>query len=214
MNWGLAAYEFMTPIEPLIAITFIFLAGVCCSLSHSNLLRALRLLAVSVLVTLVTVFFTPGNEIYFGVLHFLAVSMMLYSLLERPLGKLPELLSAAVCLALYFILWGVPYGYLGLDFLRLYELPRFLYGFAPAAFLGFPSDGFFSADYFPMIPHLFLFLSGCFFGRLGLKKGFPDFLRPLRLRPLAFLGRHSLIIYVLHQPVLIAALYLISLIPA
>ena len=60
MDWGRAAYTAMTPIEPLIAITFISLAGVCCSLSRSNLKRGLRLIAVAVLVTLVTVLFTPG----------------------------------------------------------------------------------------------------------------------------------------------------------
>ncbi len=212
MDWGRAAYTAMTPIEPLIAITFISLAGVCCSLSRSNLKRGLRLIAVAVLVTLVTVLFTPGNEIYFGVLHLLAVSMIICALLEKPLGRLPALPCAAVCLVAYCVLWGVPFGYLGFDFIRICELPRFLYGSELTAFLGFPSESFFSADYFPIIPHLFLFLGGYFLGRLGKEKGFPKFLKPLRVRPLAFLGRHSLIIYVAHQPLIVAALYLSELI--
>lgn len=211
MDWGVKGYIAMTPIEPFIAITFIFISGICCSLSHSNLIRGVKLLFVALCVTLVTVLFTPGNEIYFGVLHLLSIAMIIYSLLELPLGRLPAVPSAVVCFILYFLLWGVPHGYLGVDFLKILYLPIQLYSSDFAAVLGFPSQSFFSADYFPLIPHIFLFLGGCFLGRAGKESGFPEFLKPLRVRPLAFLGRHSLFIYVVHQPAIVSVLYLISL---
>ena len=149
MDWGVKGYIAMTPIEPFIAITFIFISGICCSLSHSNLIRGVKLLFVALCVTLVTVLFTPGNEIYFGVLHLLSIAMIIYSLLELPLGRLPAVPSAVVCFILYFLLWGVPHGYLGVDFLKILYLPIQLYSSDFAAVLGFPSQSFFSADYFP-----------------------------------------------------------------
>lgn len=212
MDWGISAYVATTPFEPLIAVTFILISGVCCSLSRSNLKRGIRLLFIALAVTLVTVFFTPGNEIYFGVLHLLSLSMIIYALLEKAAAHVPPLAGAAVCLILYFLLWGVPRGYLGLEQFRLCSLPSFLYSSDFFAFLGFPSATFFSADYFPIVPHLFLFLCGCFLGRLGKTRGFPQFLKPLRVRPLAFLGRHSLEIYVVHQPVIVGVLYAVSMI--
>lgn len=212
MEWGRAAYISTTPMEPFIAITFIFLSGFCCSLSHNNLIRGIRLLFIAFAVTLVTVFFTPGNEIYFGVLHFLSIAMIIYSLLEKAVKRLPPLVGALVCFMLYLLFWGVPHGYLGVGFLRLCKLPEVLYTNDFTAFLGFPSQSFFSADYFPIIPHLFLFLCGCFLGLLGKAKGYPKFLKPLRIRPLAFLGRHSLLIYVVHQVVIVAVLYVVSMI--
>lgn len=212
MDWGMSAYIATTPFEPLIAITFILISGVCCSLSRSNLKRGVRLLLIACAVTLVTVFITPGNEIYFGVLHLLSIAMIIYALLEKPLSHIPPLAGVAACLLLYFLLWGVPRGYLGLEQLKICYLPSALYSSDYLAFLGFPSATFFSADYFPMIPHLFLFLCGCFLGRLGKTRGFPQFLQPLRVRPLAFLGRHSLEIYVVHQPVIVAVLWLVSMI--
>lgn len=212
MDWGVAAYIAATPFEPLIAITFISISGVCCSLSRSNLKRGVRLLLIALAVTLVTVFITPGNEIYFGVLHLLSIAMIIYALLEKPLAHIPPLAGAAVCLILYFLLWGVPRGYLGIEQFKICSLPSFLYSSEYLAFLGFPSATFFSADYFPLVPHLFLFLCGCFLGMLGKTRGFPQFLQPLRVRPLAFLGRHSLEIYVVHQPVIVAVLWLVSMI--
>lgn len=212
MEWGYQAYIATTPIEPFIAITFIFLAGFCCSLSRNNLMRGVKLFVVAMAVTFVTVFFTPGNEIYFGVLHFLSIAMIFYGLLEKFFIKLPPVICAIACLLIYIVLWGVPNGYLGVSFFRICSLPAYLYQSDYLAALGFPSVNFFSADYFPIIPHIFLFLCGCFIGRLGKTKGFPKFLKPMRARPLAFLGRHSLEIYVVHQPAIVAILYLITFI--
>lgn len=211
MQWAKAAYIASMPIEPFIAITFIFLSGFCCSLSRNNLKRGMRLVFVAAAVTLVTVIFTPGNEIYFGILHFLSVAMIIFALFEKPLKKLPASIGAAASLLIYLLLWGVPYGYLGVNFFRLCPLPDILYSNNFTAFLGFPSINFFSADYFPVIPHIFMFFCGGFLGFLCSEKGYPKFLKPQRCRPLAFLGRHSLIIYVVHQIVIVAALYLYTM---
>ena len=102
-------------------------------------------------------------------------------------------------------------GYLGIGELQLFELPRRLYS-VPFLFpLGLPGPGFYSADYFPLIPWIFLFWAGLFLWR---------FLRPYAeetvrgwpaCRPLVWLGRHSLWVYLLHQPVLLGFIFLLSI---
>ena len=74
------------------------------------------------------------------------------------------------------------------------------------AWLGFPGPGFSSTDYFSLIPWLFLFLAGYFLRRLldrPLERLDPD---ALRCPPLCALGRWSLPVYMLHQPVVYGVL--------
>ena len=71
-------------------------------------------------------------------------------------------------------------------------------------FLGFPDPGFFSGDYFPLFPWIFLYLTGYFLYGMFMK--FPEVKNALRIHlPVPFLeaaGRHSLLLYLLHQPLL------------
>ena len=73
----------------------------------------------------------------------------------------------------------------------------------PVAFpLGVITPGFYSADYFPIFPWMFVFFAGASIGLWAVRGKFPAFMAKSRLRPLAFVGRHALLIYILHQPVL------------
>lgn len=77
------------------------------------------------------------------------------------------------------------------------------------AALGAPGPGFFSADYFPIVPWLFLFLAGTAIG-VPVKNGkFPRRFYELKVPFLAPAGRHTLLIYVVHQPIIYGLLYLI-----
>jgi uncharacterized membrane protein len=96
------------------------------------------------------------------------------------------------------------------------------------AFLGTPPAGFSSTDYFPLLPWFFLFLTGFYaFALLGRflpqRTGASGRERPnptrqslarragsrpaFALRPLAFLGRHTLPLYLAHQPLLFFTLW-------
>ena len=76
--------------------------------------------------------------------------------------------------------------------------------------IGLRTAGFSSADYFPLFPYLGYFLAGVYFGlrlypaRRSLLPAFSFTGKFSRL--LSFCGRHSLLLYLLHQPVLIAAI--------
>jgi uncharacterized membrane protein len=90
------------------------------------------------------------------------------------------------------------------------KLPDFLYLNNFTMLLGFPQHGFQSADYNPIIPWLFLFIAGICVGK-HIKK-LPETLSKKHIPPLAFVGRHTLIIYLAHQPVILGVLYLVNLI--
>ena len=85
-------------------------------------------------------------------------------------------------------------------------MPEGLYRNLFTAWLGFPGPGFSSTDYFSLVPWLFLFLAGYFLRRLldrPLERLDPD---ALRCPPLCALGRWSLPVYMLHQPVVYGVL--------
>ena len=107
---------------------------------------------------------------------------------------------------------NVSQGNLGFEGLELLELPDFLYRNAATAYLGFPPGGFVSGDYYPLIPWLFLYLSGYFFWRCFGGKSQVQKVLSFKVPVLAFLGRHSLLVYLIHQPVCFGVVYLICVI--
>lgn len=192
ITWG---QLFSTPLnflQKFICCSFILLAGASARFSRSNLRHGAVVLAAGIAVELGAL--VGGQIIHFGILQFMGVSMVLYHFLGRYLEKLPGW-SAAGYLALFALTkaWtensSVSVGW-------LYPL-------------GFPAPGFHSADYFPLLPWLFLFLAGTVLGgwclthrdNRALCAPLPGFL--------TWPGRHSLLIYVLHQPVLYGVSYLI-----
>ena len=197
---GRALFAAMEPVQPFIAGTFILLCGLCCRFSRSNLKRGLKLAGAAALVTLATLamtLFGVDEVIYWGVLHCLACAVLLFALIQKPLGKIPALPQMIIFAALFFAWRFVP------------PLPRT--GFFPLYALGFPSATLISSDYFPLIPWLFLFLAGTAIGLYGKQGRFPAWMEPSRVPPLAWLGRHSLLIYLLHQPVLVGLFSLLRL---
>jgi uncharacterized membrane protein len=134
----------------------------------------------------------PKSFIYFGVLHGIAIMLLLLWGL-RPLGQWLWLVGAA--------------------FLWLFFYPPFVANDAPWNVLGLISQKPITEDYLPLLPWLALVCWGYAFGlriHATKKKGLNIAFNPF-LRPLAFLGRYSLRYYMLHQPVLIGLLYLCRL---
>ena len=189
---GRRLFDCMGPVQPFIAGTFIVLCGVCCRFSRSNLKRGLKLAGAAALVTLATLamtLFGVDEVIWFGVLHFLACAVLLFAPIQKLTEKIPPLPQIVVFSALFFawIFVSPP-------------LPRT--SFFPLYALGFPSATLRSADYFPLIPWIFLFLTGTAIGIYGKQGRFPGWCEKSRVPAFAWLGRHSLLIYLLHQPVL------------
>ena len=183
---------------------FILLSGFCLPLGHHPYKRGALVFGAGALVTAVTVLFMPEDVVLFGVLTLLGSAMVITALLEKALRKIPPAVGAVVSVALFGLTYHAQLGYLGFgDGWVL--LPRFLYQNLFTAYLGFYPKGFFSTDYFPLAPWLFLFWSGFFLYHLiGRERMEP--LRRSICPALGWLGRHSLVVYLLHQPMLYGVL--------
>ncbi len=203
-------FRFFTPAEPWFAGLFILISGISSALSRSNLLRGLKLLAVALGVTLVTALAVPQEIILFGILHFLSTCMIvfgLFQLLEKKRGAAPRKFRfwpLLVCALLFLLTMKLKQHVLFIPFGPEIPIPQELYTWGVLTPLGFPGPGFSSSDYFPLLPWCFVFFAGTVVGRLAKAGKFPAFSYKSRIPFFSFLGRHALLIYVLHQPVIYA----------
>ncbi len=206
--------------------TFILIAGFCIPLSKHLFRRGLLVSLAGALITVVTRFVVPEDRIIFGVLTFLGAAMLFMWIFRRLLAKIPPVFGILLNAVLFVGTRFINDGYLGIWDRALISLPDRLYYnslyqteplrkilcYVPTA-LGFTNVGFWSTDYFSFFPWIFLFLIGFFLCNLMVRTGILEagFFR-WKVPLFSWIGRHSLIIYLLHQPVLyglvIAAQYL------
>lgn len=216
--------------------SLIFISGISCNFSKNNLKRGVRTILIAMVLTLVTLTVMPSQTIIFGILHLLGTMMFLYGIaqyvIHRASGKRSKgddgvneqtaavkkydssvyirLVFMIIFFVLFFVCRNIHYGWLELGFVRI-DMPALLYG-GKNMFLyimGF-AQRLSSADYYPVIPWGFLFLAGAMGGHIFKKKNLPGFLYKNFCRPLAFIGRHTMIIYVVHQPLLFGIFMIIS----
>lgn len=189
--------------------TFILVSGFCWSLGGKKLKRALTVIVCALVLTAVTAVVMPDSIIIHGVLSFLGVAMLVMIPADRVLVKVPPTVGMAVSAVLFMLTYNIDSGIIGFGKSFTFELPESLYANTLTAFFGFPHKEFFSADYFPLFPWIFLFLTGYFLYGLCRKKDLLRYLSVFTCRPLEFIGRHSLEIYMAHQPIIYALLFLI-----
>ncbi len=200
----------MNGVRDLFAAAFVFISGTACRYSRNNLRRGALCFGLGLAMTVFTLAFVPDERIWFGILHMLGVSMMLFGLFGRVLDRLRPWLGLVACFVLFFLTWHVVDGYLGLFGLRFAELPPAWYETGFLFPLGFVGDGFYSADFFPLLPWLFMFLAGAYAGVYLRQNRLPAGFYKTHSAPLALVGRNTLLIYVLHQPVVYGILWLLS----
>ena len=197
------------PAQPFFAGLFIFICGISCNFSHSNLKRGLKLVAFGAAVTLCMwcgVFWgilDRSSYIWFGILHCLGVCVLLYTLLRPTLRLIPPIVGVLISLALLVFCWHVPFehgGYFGIQNLFTIPVPEapandpWLYAFGLCPIYGV-------SDYFPLIPWSFAFFMGSFVGVWAKEGKFPAFCYRPHLPILSKIGKQTLWIYVFHQPV-------------
>ncbi len=206
LDWG---WLFWWLFPRAIAAMFILVAGLSFTISYCRmatskketkaevykkyLLRGGKIFSLGILATAATWIFFPQATIFFGILHFLGAAIMLAPFLGKA-GKLIPLLAAI------FIAAGI-------------FLQTFAVSFPWLLWLGVVPENFYTFDYFPLLPWLGVFMTGMFLGNKlynGGKRAFKIRDANILTESFSFLGRHSLLSYVLHQPALLLALYLLG----
>ncbi len=208
IGWGMALLRFFMPAEPFFAGAFIFISGISSDLSRSNLKRGGKLFLIALAVSAVTYLAVPQEVIVFGILHFLSICMMVYGLCKPLLDRFSfSWIPIAVCAVLYACTMDIQKG---IVFFAV-QLPQTLYETSFLFPFGMPGPEFRSSDYFPLLPWIFVFFAGGFFGKLAAAGKFPAFTYRSRVPFLSWMGRHALLLYIVHQPVIFGAAWLCEL---
>jgi len=187
--------------------TFILLSGFCWSIGKRRARRGVTVLACSVIVSLVTAFI-PGAEIRFGVLCLAGSCMLVMIPLDKLLKKAHPAVGAVAAFLLFAATKNIDMHYIGFFDLRLVNIPSGLYANMLTSYFGFPPATFYSADYFPILPWMFLFVTGYFLYRIFERYGLLRYLSFVSIKPLEWVGKNSLWVYMLHQPLVYAVLYI------
>lgn len=198
--------------QGIVPLVFFLLIGICLAVGRTKregrsieeqkayrnrlVLRGLKIFSLGMVFTTITLLAMPGRPIIFGVLHFIGLSIIL----SVPFLKLKSfnVLFAALFILAGFIVGGI-----------VVEDPTALH-----LAIGLHQANVWerTIDYFPLIPWFGVTLFGVALGNFlycGNERRFkmPDFSDHKPVAAVSWLGRHSLAIYVLHQPVIAGALF-------
>ena len=191
-----------------IGTAFLLLVGISLTLSYSRaqktlakkqlqlkfLKRGMGIFGLGLIITLATWIYLKEGFIIFGILHCIGISIILaYPLIKY---KFKNLIIGMILITLGIILRSLTF-----DFNWL-------------LWLGFVPSGFYTLDYFPLLPWFGVVLIGIFIGNAVYednKRKFKlkDLSQNIAIRFMCFLGRHSLVVYLLHQLIIIAIIRLI-----
>jgi uncharacterized membrane protein len=177
---------------------FTLLAGVSLTISYSRgkkissfMLRGLRIFGWGMVITLLTWLIAPDRYVRFGILHFFGIAFILAPFFTRFRFINLILGAALMAIGIYLFEQGI------------YVDSRWLLWLMPY--------GFSTMDYWPLVPYFGLFLVGMFFGEILYPQGnrrfhIPEFSNPVA-SALTLPGRHSLVMYIAHWPILIGIMF-------
>lgn len=207
-KWGWYKSDLAYAWQQSICWSFILLSGFCWSFGKNKWKRGVTVFGAGLLITIATMLVVPENRILFGVLTLLGSCMLLMIPLERILKRVKPEIGLIISFVVFLLLRHINDGYLGLGEWELVKLPRSLYSNLFMTYLGFTEDSFFSSDYFSLLPWCFLFIAGYYLYRVFVERELLKYLHRGRNQALERLGKHSLVVYMLHQPLVYGVLNL------
>ena len=191
-----------------VAMLFMLVSGVSCSLSSSNIKRGIKVFLFGLAVTAVTYFYVRELCIVFGILHFMGSAIIIWGAIDRAVASSRAKIVLLSVLSPCLIILGVVFNQMKVESPYLF-------------FLGLTTSAFRTYDYYPLLPWLGVFFIGVLTGSLFYKTkkksllsfGPADMPRPIgaAVAGIVAIGSKSIIIYFIHQPVLMAALFLIHI---
>lgn len=178
-------------IGKLSAILFILVSGIVFSLGHFKWKRFFLLAGVAIGISGVSYLYGNAYEINFGIIHFFAVS----SLLAILFNKTNKYLLITIWIGI-IAMWSR---------ISSISMPSdYLF------FLWLVSKTFQSADYYPLIPRFGIYLIGMGLSKILYTEKKNIFWNIFNVSPINFIGRNTLLIYIIHQPIIIWILYLLQ----
>ncbi len=205
---------------------FFFVSGICTSFSRSNILRGLKLVAVAGLISLVTYVIQEGFNysymfIWLGVIHCLSFTVMFYAIVQLIIALIARqskqrkyaLLITTVALVIVSFVLNMCYN------VSLYDMAYYgstaPYTSKLAGIFVYTRNVWYTTapDYFPILPFFCFFMFGAVIGQTVYRKR-TSLLPKVDLKitkPFSFCGRHSLLIYLGIQVIMLPILYLVTL---
>ena len=192
VNLDLSEFPFSL-LQLFSGVSFVFISGITLNLSKTqqkiDFNRFFLLLVVALLISISTWFFSNASFIKFGVIHLLACATLLNPFISKLSNFQKFVFSILV------ILLGVYFGSLSTEF-------DFLF------FINLTSNSYSSFDHYPLFPWLGVFCLGSLFATSPLCSFLVASTTSLNQNPLVEkISRNSLIIYLIHQPLLLSLLF-------
>ncbi len=174
--------------------SFLIISGAVVHFSRSSIRRGFIVFACGVGVTVVMKL-AVNEDVQFGVLHLLGTLMVAYGLISRKVKVPSGIWFPLLFIALFAVTYHICY--------TTWIDARWLYP------IGLRYHGFTSADYYPLLPWGLLFGIGVWLGALIDRHRGIAILNRTYHPALTFLGRHSLIVYLAHQPIIYGICFLL-----
>jgi len=200
---------------------FIFISGVSCSFAKSNIRRGMICLGFGLLISAITFIMWKGFDqqntfIFFGILHLLGVSMIVFGLTEKAVKKSSEhhspLIGFFAFSGLFAISYLMVYRELWEQAVFSLEPVKTLYQWNLLYVAGYPNwSAFPPIDFYPILPWILLFFAGGYAGIWIVKHKLPDWITRVHIRPLVYCGQHTMVIYLIHPLVLYPAILLLKM---
>jgi len=212
---------FIYILQPVFICVFIAVSGICSQFSRNNLKRSLKLLIMAMVFSVAMALFSKysGRDLYvfFNILHLLTVGTFLYGLFslweeKHAKKRQPPIQDAALPSAkaeIVLLIFAAALIFSD-QLIDVYASKFDTYWLLPFGFL--PRNVVSMGDYLPILPWLGFFFIGVVIGRIGYKGKqtlFPNAPHAVlsAARPLEWFGRNSLLIYLVHQPIILAILF-------
>lgn len=199
---GFAAQSAMVWFARCIASSFIFLVGVSLVLAHENgiakkpyIVRLAKVVAAAIVISIATYIATPKFYIFFGILHHIALASIIGLFFLRFSSWMNFLFGA---FALTIGLW-----------VKLDILSNPLWSWT-----GLSSHVPKSSDFVPLLPFIAAMIFGMAATQFMISKNWIEVIAKIKFdnilgRAIKYIGRHSLIYYLVHQPIMIGIIVVV-----
>lgn len=192
--------------QQYISWSFIFISGFSFHLGSEQLKRGMEIFLLGLVVTLLTLFFVPQNKVLFGILTLIGSCNIIVYFTKDILKKYNMYIGAFSSFVLFMVTKDI-----AMRKIISLQIPSYFYKNLFTAYLGFPMKSFYSTDYFPLLPWIFLFVCGFFVFMIFEKNNYFEKLDNVKCTAIEYVGKKALPIYMIHQVVLYAIAYVVAM---